>query len=413
MFGSISKTSTADEVSNSEPQKSDISEEYCIKVPHTDALTATMAEFAAQLAGFQNELATSQRQTETSVSNYRLEMQKELADLRMACQGHEASFQQALLRDIDVESDATGLPMDEMSDGEPHKSDISEDYYSKIRHAQDQMSEQIDALRERIESAPWRIESASSIQSIHEKIIQDLAADVNASTTRVAQFSIDLATSQGQVEASLSGLSNLRQEMQHQLADLRLVSQGHGQTTESTMGLPLNNQLEDIDAKIDATALQLKDRLDGIVSQILDHKTRLDGLTPGVEAVEPKFSDEKVHDWLKDIETKSDATALELNKRLKDIETKSGATALQLNTRLSDIKAKSDAANSQLNKQLRDIEAKSDATAFTVNSCLKDIEAKSGAIPSALNNRLNDIETKSGATALQLNTRKIDIKAGS
>jgi prefoldin subunit 5 len=207
---------------------------------------------------------------------------------------------------------------DETSVREPPKSDLSAEYYVKVRQTQDHMAEviasltrrldledqlpdAIASLSQRIDSAPW----TKSIEQVDQSI-QDLAADAEKLTIQVAQVSAEFETSQSWVEDSLSGLSNFRQEIQMEFADLRTASQGHRFATEAfqsqvlrdiqtkndaTATSQLDNRLKDIETKSDTTALQLN-RLDGVVCQVLEHMTKLERLTPRVDAAETKISAE-------------------------------------------------------------------------------------------------------------------------
>jgi hypothetical protein len=360
-------------------------------------------------------------------------MQNELADLRTAWQEHgqaTEAFKSSLLKDMQAKSDGTA-------------------------------SELNNQLKD--------IEAESDATTLQLKDRLDgLVSKVLEHTTRLDGFT--------PLQAAVSGLSNLRQEMQNDLTEVR---QGHGRSSETL----LNNRLKDIEAKNDSTASQLKDWLDGLVSQVLEKTMKLEAsLIPRVEAVESKLSAELVEAslcslsnlrqemqteladlrtaWpgdgqaiedfksavLKDIETKIDALALGLNNQLKDIEAKSGATAAQLKDRFDGLVSQvlekttkleaswtqhveavetqfsTELATSQgrvqaslsslpnlMQNELADLrtawQEHGQATEAFKSSLLKDIEAKSGAAALELNNQLKDIETKSSDTAAQLKFR--------
>jgi hypothetical protein len=207
--------------------------------------------------------------------------------------------------------------------------------------------------------------------------LDGLAGQVQAVESK---FSAELVSSQVQVEASLSsGLSNLRQDMQKDVADLRMTSQAHREANEafrvtvlrdietknSATAMQLNNRLKDVKTKGDATALQLKDRLDGLTGQVVANESKFSaelatsegqveaslssGLSNLRQDMQKDVADVRMTSQahreateafqvtvMKDIETKNDATALQLNSRLDDIETKSDTIALQLKDLLDD-----------------------------------------------------------------------------
>jgi hypothetical protein len=234
---------------------------------------------------FSAVLATSQGQVEAALSglsNLREEMQKELADLRKVSQVNgEATeaFQSEVLRNIETKTEASVLQLNNRLKDIESKSDATA---AQLNDRLDGLVSQFLENTTRLDGLTPRVDAAES------------------------QFSSELATSQGQVEASLSGLSRLREEMQKEIADLRMALQEHREATEAfqsavlrdiqpksdAIALQLSNRLKDIESKSDATALQLKDALDGLVSQFLEHTTRLDGLTPRVEAAESQVSSE-------------------------------------------------------------------------------------------------------------------------
>jgi prefoldin subunit 5 len=154
-------------------------------------------------------------------------------------------------RDISNSSTA-----DEISDFERPKSDISEEYYYKVRQAQDHFAvKEIASLTAKIDSAPW----TTSIEEVVESM-KDLSAEFDMVTVRMSQFSAELTTSTEQVEASRSGLSTLRQE----LADVRMATGSQFSVLKDieTAALQLNNRLKDIETNSDAAVAELTDRLD-------------------------------------------------------------------------------------------------------------------------------------------------------
>jgi hypothetical protein len=126
---------------------------------------------------------------------------------------------------------------DEISDSEPQRSDISEENYSKLRQAQDQMSDEIASLAARIDSAPW----------------------------------------------------TKTMEMQKEIADLRVAWISDRDTAEAFQLAGL----KDIQTKSEATALQFRELIDGLFSQVLEHATKLDGLIARVEAAESGISKQR------------------------------------------------------------------------------------------------------------------------
>jgi hypothetical protein len=250
-----------------------------------------------------------------------------------------------------------------------------------------------------------------------------------------SKFCAELATTQGQVEAALfSGLSNLRQDMQNEVAGLRTASQAHREATEAfqvevlrdietkiaATALELNNRLEGVESKNDATAVQLNKRLKDVGSKSdatdLQLKDWLDGLAGQVKAVEAKFCAELAasqgqvetslssvlsnlrQDMQKEVadlrmasQAHKEATEVFQVKVLRDIETKIDATALELNNRLTDSETSCKVSAARLTECLAiesaALETKNDATALQ------------------LYNRLDNIETKSDAAALQLKDR--------
>jgi hypothetical protein len=285
------------------------------------------------------------------LASLRQEMQNELADLRMAWQGHgqaTEAFKSAVLKDMETKRDGLALELNSRL----------EDIEAQSGATSLELKDRLDGLVSQVSEHTTRLDYFSPrVEAVESK------------------FSADLATSQGQVEASLSGLSGFREEMQNELADLRKVSQRNMESVEAfqtTMlkameakrdgtHLYLNNRLKDIQAKIDTTALQ-----------VLEHATRLDGFTPQVEAAESALSAEvstsqgqveaslsclaylrqemqnelsslrKASEGHRDateafqlaasaIETKNDAMTFEMHNKLQDIESK---TASQLKDRL-------------------------------------------------------------------------------
>mmetsp|Transcript_106581 Transcript_106581/g.166440 ORF Transcript_106581/g.166440 Transcript_106581/m.166440 type:complete len:405 (+) Transcript_106581:1-1215(+) len=104
---------------------------------------------------------------------------------------------------------------------------------------------------------------------------------------QLAGFQVELVTSQGQMEASQTSVTNLRQEMQKEIEGLRLASQGQIEGLHNGLSAFKAVVQKDIQTKSDATALQLNARLDLLNDQILETTKRLDGLTRRVEAAEP------------------------------------------------------------------------------------------------------------------------------
>jgi hypothetical protein len=81
-----------------------------------------------------------------------------------------------------------------------------------------QLSEEIASLTARVDSAAWTNTMDQDGQSM-----KDAAEDADALAVRMAELAAQLG---GLAEASQTSLSNLRQEMQKELADLRMASQG-------------------------------------------------------------------------------------------------------------------------------------------------------------------------------------------
>jgi hypothetical protein len=463
-YRSISNTSTADEVSDGEPQKSNIDEEYYVKgrqaqdqlseeiapssaridsAPWTksidragqsmkdaaadaDVLTVRMAEFAAQLAGFHFELATSQGQVEdsqmsSSSLNMRQEMQKKFADLRMALQGRSETM------------------ADEISDV---KSDISE-------------------VTVRMESSRWTRSIDRAGQSI-----KDIAADAERLTLRMARFSAELATSQGQVEASLAGLSLLRQEMQKELADVRMLSQTLSKETahEVSHGGP---QKSDVSAEYYINVRQAQDQLS---EEIASLTARIDSAPWTFPAAQNQLSEEitlssaRIDSAQKDgaadamtftirmADFAAQLTGFQIELATSQVQVEASQTSLSnlrqdMRKELADLRM---ALQGQVEASLSDssilrqevqnelaelriasqghkeaaeafqpavVETKTDAVALESDSrlkeiaelheafqraVLKDIESKTDTIDLELNRRLTDIVTKSDARALQV-----------
>jgi predicted nucleic acid-binding Zn-ribbon protein len=169
------------------------------------------------------------------------------------------------------------------------KSDISAEYYSKVRQVQDQLSEEIASLSARIDSAPWAKSIEQAGQSMKDRTVDSeiLTARMAKFAEQLAGFQVEIVTSQGQIEASQTNLLNFRQEMHNEIANLRKAEQGQREATQAGFSAFKAEVQKDIQTKSDATALQLNARLDMLNDQILEHTKRIDGVTRRVEAAEP------------------------------------------------------------------------------------------------------------------------------
>jgi hypothetical protein len=270
---------------------------------------------------------------------------------------------------------------------------LAEDASVLTAKVEDQLCEEIAALTSIFNASPW----TEGIEQV-SRSIRDLAADANILTARVAKLSAEFATSQSQMEASRSGLSKLRHAMRKELADFevfQLAVLRDIQTKSDATALQVNNALKDSETKNDATALQLKDWLDGLVYQVIEHTTRLDGLTPQVEASRSGLATlrQEMQKEVADLRTLKQ----EMHKEVADLRMASQGHR-------EAIEAIRKSASFQLGV-LRDIQSKSDATALQLNNVRKDIQTNSDATALQLNSRRKDIEIKSDATALQLKDR--------
>jgi hypothetical protein len=127
-----------------------------------------------------------------------------------------------LHRGIDSTPKAT-----EISDCAPQRTEIFLDYYVKVGQVQDQLAEEIASLTARIDSAPWTKSIEQASQSM-----KDAAEDCS----RLVRMT----------EASQTGISNLRQEMQKELADLRMASQGRTDRPRLPSVLPSQGRSEEL-----------------------------------------------------------------------------------------------------------------------------------------------------------------------
>jgi hypothetical protein len=197
----------------SERETAALKGEILAKLDGSKTVTAEDVSSQNELARGLMEVARSLEAVESGVDEERRMRKHEVANLTRTL-----AETMTLTRTLgEMMCNATGKIGEEMT--VMQKSDRSEEYYSKVRQAQDKMSEEIVSLTGIVDSAPW----TKSIDQVGQSI-KDLA---NAANADILKFRAELAASQDQVEASRSGLSDLREEMQKELADLRMASQGH------------------------------------------------------------------------------------------------------------------------------------------------------------------------------------------
>jgi uncharacterized protein YukE len=244
----------------------------------TPRVEATESKFYAEFATSNDQLEA----TLSGLSNLRQEMQHEVADLRMAWQGHgqaPEAFNLAVLRDMEAKSEGTALELNNLLKNIEAKSaamDLElnnrfEDMEAKNEGTALQLKEWlIDNETQNKATSLQTKEAKDRLDGIVSQVLA-LARGVDCLNPRVeaveTKLSAQLASSQGQVEATLSGLSNLRQEMQNEVAELRMVCQGHGQATEAFKSALLKDMEAQNKATSDEKIKQLKHRLDGLVSQ--------------------------------------------------------------------------------------------------------------------------------------------------
>jgi hypothetical protein len=231
---------------------------------------------------------------------------------------------------------------DEMSDCKPHKSDVSEEYYIKIQQTQDQLSEEIASLTRRLDSAPWTKSIEQDKQSI---------ADLSTNAKFLAA-TVESTTSPGEGETSRSDLSDLKQEMRKEIADLGIFT-----------AMTLTDRLTDFETTSNDRVVQLNTRLDGLAHQLHEHMERLDGLTPRGEAAESQLS-----------------VALATSRGQVELSNAVPSDLIQeILTELEDLRSASkvhrEATEAFESAVLRDLEIKNEA-ALQSNNWLKDIDTK-------------------------------------